>query len=325
MIVTFLPARNGGVMAKINGRVAFPDRRWMPPPEEGDEWEVEVAGENPAKTVYFLTPVRKIDREEERRQREEDKIIKAKEEYDCLFGKGKFEHDSSSCQGDQGWLAYMYNTYKGEIISIKREMPELEWGDVLGVIRIMTMTGYRPKDAWEVLQQRRADNRRWREEKAGKIERIRRLTTSVKQKDIEVEEIEVNEVEVKFHFDEDWGMHKADPGYSVTTSPIMPNLDYKAPHAFTSEIPLCRRLGFVDEGTTSLDLEEACEDGDELSLALDRLAMAILPWRWKLVKIRIPDKTKNSIREKYPDADGIHFNEPDLYARALGGSKLIWK
>lgn len=59
--VTFAPAKGGGVMAKVWGRVAFPDRQWgrhAPPPQAGEEWEVTISGENPQKTVYFLLPVR---------------------------------------------------------------------------------------------------------------------------------------------------------------------------------------------------------------------------------------------------------------------------
>lgn len=74
-IVEFSPARDGGVMTRIGGRVAFPDRRaWrgVPAPQPGDEWEVEVSGENPRGTVYFLRPVRRVSTEAERRARAQE-------------------------------------------------------------------------------------------------------------------------------------------------------------------------------------------------------------------------------------------------------------
>ena len=57
--VTFKAARDGGEMAttRLNGRVAFSDHeRGL----IGDTWLVEVSGENPRQTVYFLTPIRLI-------------------------------------------------------------------------------------------------------------------------------------------------------------------------------------------------------------------------------------------------------------------------
>jgi len=69
--VQFSPARDGGVMTKVDGRVAFPDRRlWRgcPQPQDGDIWEVEIAGENPRQTVYFLRPVRRVSTRAEQEQ-----------------------------------------------------------------------------------------------------------------------------------------------------------------------------------------------------------------------------------------------------------------
>ena len=42
---------------RIRGRVSFPKRGWNPSP--GEEWVVEVAGENARRTVYFLSPIRR--------------------------------------------------------------------------------------------------------------------------------------------------------------------------------------------------------------------------------------------------------------------------
>lgn len=65
--VIFQPANNGGVMCKVNGRVSFPARNWRgQQPAAGDEWEVEVSGQNAAGTVNFLSPVRRISTAAER-------------------------------------------------------------------------------------------------------------------------------------------------------------------------------------------------------------------------------------------------------------------
>ena len=65
--VIFSAARDGGSMARIEGMISFPDRSWHPAPQPGEEWEVEVIGQNSRKTVCFLGPIRKIDREKEKR------------------------------------------------------------------------------------------------------------------------------------------------------------------------------------------------------------------------------------------------------------------
>lgn len=60
-IVKFQAARDGGVMTKVNGIIAFPDRKaWgkYPLPQAGEEWEVVVCGQSPDKRVVFLAPVR---------------------------------------------------------------------------------------------------------------------------------------------------------------------------------------------------------------------------------------------------------------------------
>lgn len=80
--IVFSSARDGGVMTKIDGRAAFPDRRWTkthPLPNPGEEWEVTVAGENPKGTVYFLLPVRLISTEAGRQ--EAAKLRKAAEYF----------------------------------------------------------------------------------------------------------------------------------------------------------------------------------------------------------------------------------------------------
>jgi hypothetical protein len=75
--VEFNRGRKGDLVAFIGGKPAFPDRRG-PQPCEGDIWNVEIAGENPAQTVIFLRLITRIstlnEREEsESKQRESER------------------------------------------------------------------------------------------------------------------------------------------------------------------------------------------------------------------------------------------------------------
>jgi hypothetical protein len=73
MVVTFEAARDGGVRAVVNGRTAFPDRRWgTHAPQVGELWEVTVSGENPRGTVYFLMPVKRLASSEDLRRQERE-------------------------------------------------------------------------------------------------------------------------------------------------------------------------------------------------------------------------------------------------------------
>ncbi len=58
--IQFFVSRDGGVMARYEGKVAFPERRGAQP-QAGETWEVEKAGENASGRVVFLRCVRKIE------------------------------------------------------------------------------------------------------------------------------------------------------------------------------------------------------------------------------------------------------------------------
>lgn len=59
--VQFSPAKDGkGFMTLLQGRVAFPERGTTVALNSQDEFEVMIAGENPAKTVYFLKVLRNL-------------------------------------------------------------------------------------------------------------------------------------------------------------------------------------------------------------------------------------------------------------------------
>jgi hypothetical protein len=58
--VKFEPARNGGVMAKWEGKIAFP-AKGEAQPEAGETWEVLSVRPNPAGSVFFLSLGKKIE------------------------------------------------------------------------------------------------------------------------------------------------------------------------------------------------------------------------------------------------------------------------
>lgn len=58
-LVCFREGDNGSVLTKIGRKIAFAEKNG-PNAQKGEKWIVEIAGENPNKTVYFLRLVRKI-------------------------------------------------------------------------------------------------------------------------------------------------------------------------------------------------------------------------------------------------------------------------
>lgn len=58
--VTFEAGRNGGVVSRYWGKVAFPEK-YGPQPQAGEEWDVLEASPNPKETVYFLKLGKKIE------------------------------------------------------------------------------------------------------------------------------------------------------------------------------------------------------------------------------------------------------------------------
>ena len=94
--VTFRPARNGGVMTKVDGRVAFPSRgdRRAAEPSPGETWEVEVEGLNPRGTVAFLRLLRspaEIKYRKDRERAARDRLIRIAREQKAKESRDYFE------------------------------------------------------------------------------------------------------------------------------------------------------------------------------------------------------------------------------------------
>jgi hypothetical protein len=59
--VRFVSAERGvKAEAPVKGRIAFPSNRG-PQPKAGECWRVKIAGENPRKTVFFLSCIERIE------------------------------------------------------------------------------------------------------------------------------------------------------------------------------------------------------------------------------------------------------------------------
>ncbi|RLB13323.1 MAG: hypothetical protein DRG82_15890 [Deltaproteobacteria bacterium] len=94
--VTFHPARNGGVMTRVDGRVAFPSRgdHRAAEPAPGETWEVEVEGLNPRGTVVFLRLLRSPAEIKQRKNRERaarDRLIRIARERKAEESRDYFE------------------------------------------------------------------------------------------------------------------------------------------------------------------------------------------------------------------------------------------
>lgn len=60
-VVRFVAGRRGVRSAlRVQGRIALPRKRG-PQPRAGEIWRVKVAGENPGKTVFFLTCIERVE------------------------------------------------------------------------------------------------------------------------------------------------------------------------------------------------------------------------------------------------------------------------
>jgi len=243
---------------------------------------------------------------------------KDSEEFRQLFGDGIFGILENPLQEME-----RFDKNREEIHLVKSEFPELDWYSTLGVIRTMTMTDKGPREAMDLVEKEGMDISKMIFRYRKQLGKVKYLLNKIKDKEIETEEIIVSEVSFSVWNNIDCKMQKIDNKYSVIVSPVMPSLYYRQ-SAFTSELPLLRRLGIISSGIDSLYLEKWCEFGDELALTISKFVSKILPWRWKLIKIIIPNIIKDNIKNQFPDAEEITFEEPIVYAQALGGHKLFW-
>ena len=65
-VVTFEASDKNTPMARVEGKISFPERWGDQRPQVGETWEVQVSGVNRSDTVNFLRLLRKIEPEKER-------------------------------------------------------------------------------------------------------------------------------------------------------------------------------------------------------------------------------------------------------------------
>lgn len=60
LFVRFTTGPGDVTVARVRGRIAFPSKRG-PQPKAGEIWRCKVEGENPERTVFFLTCIERVD------------------------------------------------------------------------------------------------------------------------------------------------------------------------------------------------------------------------------------------------------------------------
>ena len=367
--VQFSPARDGGVMTKVDGRVAFPDRRlWRgrPQPQDGDIWEVEIAGENPRQTVYFLRPVRRVSTRAEREAEERAwgvyqnwkraqrgrwmivgrdegvkiaarggeaalnaeytrRVDEARRVYDRLFGDGEWDaaiakrvsgdrpQAEAVAQGDMFKLVERVLHYSDLIDAGRiyaREMRErFAPGHVFALARAQEC-GQFDGDPVAFAQRVRAETRAMHDAGERIMARARAFLARIPRREMEHRTIEVDDFTVRISADSDWGLHEADPGFSVVINPVIPDLVYTAYGPVVSDHRLIS--GIVGDEYDPHDVGEGAEDEYERGVVEEcrlilQVADAIAPYRWVRVRVVLSDEARaraEAVIDRYrPDPD----------------------
>ena len=110
----------------------------------------------------------------------------------------------------------------------------------------------------------------------------------------------VDKYNIEILEDEDWGMHKAEDGYSVRITPILTDIEY------VKDIPrLAAEKVAHDKKCSWLDILEACEDGDEELIAVMEEEISKLRKIYKKETISVSDDIVSQVKSKYPDAVNV--------------------
>jgi hypothetical protein len=178
--VKFASARDGGVMAKIDGKVSFPERRG-PQPKPGEEWLVEITGQNPKGTVNFLKCVRPW-----RGTIQDCRDLGAVEKVDRFFWKVSFYHQETCIA-----------TFS--IADHRRVFPELA------------------REMDEHMERARLE---WEQYKAEAETEAAHILAKIRGHKLETRVVEATHYKVEVLTDEDWGLHKADSGFYIRVKPL---------------------------------------------------------------------------------------------------------
>lgn len=132
----------------------------------------------------------------------------------------------------------------------------------------------------------------------------------------------VDKYNIEILEDEDWGMHKAEDGYSVRITPILTDIEY------VKDIPrLAAEKVAHDKKCSWLDILEACEDGDEELIAVMEEEISKLRKIYKKETISVSDDIVSQVKLKYPDAVNVCAVTKTVYIKKIEEvvkMKILW-
>lgn len=285
-------AKNSGIMTRYNKKLVFPDRRNKTNPQPGEDWEIDITGQNPAGTVYFASFVKR---------NEKKRIIPGSFE-DTNVIKTYYKEQISS--GDKVIYEKTTTLPKGYKVNFNTMMPG-SWasfditvdGEVVVFLRISLPSTFQDNRAVDVSDEM-SDRlfgfgvgmdaidsalvyyRRWLESRRRSDDDEDFKTSQFKSKiqefcnlqipDIKEKSLVAERYELQFSSDEDWGMHKADPGVFLTGITMW---------AQGFELPAKSPISEIESRfARELDVDlfeylEACEElsrDDEMRVAFER-------------------------------------------------------
>ena len=119
----------------------------------------------------------------------------------------------------------------------------------------------------------------------------------------------VNKYNIEILEDEDWGMHKADDGYSVRITPILTDIKH-----VDNIVRLAAEKVASDE-CSWLDILEQCEDGDEELITAMEEEIAKLKKIYKKETISVSDDIISQVKSKYPNAVNVYAVTKTVYIK----------
>ena len=119
----------------------------------------------------------------------------------------------------------------------------------------------------------------------------------------------VDKYNIEILEDEDWGMHKADDGYSVRITPILTDIEYVEDIVrLAAEKVACNECSW-------LDILEQCEDGDEELIAVMEEEISKLRKIYKKETISVSDDIVSKVKSKYPNAVNVYAVTKTVYIK----------
>jgi hypothetical protein len=184
-IITFETGNNGKTIARIDGKISFPQRGGLRP-DPGERWKVEIAGQNPKGTVNFLKCIAPLN----------PSLQRCRE----LGLKEKLE-----------WSTTIPDCY---IRFLNAE------GQIIASFSVSDYPEEYPEQVQQLKEMKKAaEHKAW--EKTARIEKEAEAILARKTgAELETRVVTATSYKVEVIEDEDWGLHKADSGYSIRVTPV---------------------------------------------------------------------------------------------------------